>query len=150
MQLIPLNLPIANLKLSRKEDILSVFCIIRKKKLVLTPEEWVRQHIIHYLINHLDTPIGYITTETGLNINKLERRTDILVFGKDKKVKLLVECKAPFVPINEKVLHQIANYNSEIKAPILWLSNGIDHKIFKIDEQENKIQELTEVPKFDE
>jgi hypothetical protein len=148
MKLIPLNLPPANLKLTKKDNLIYVFCIIRKKQLVLTPEEWVRQHIIHYLIYFLNTPIGYISTETGISINKLERRTDIIVYGKDKKVKLLVECKAPSVPINEKVLHQIANYNSKIMAPYLWLSNGIDHKIFKIDHQQNKTEEISEIPNF--
>lgn len=148
MKLIPLNLPPANLKLTKKDNSIYVFCIIRKKQLVLTPEEWVRQHLIHYLINELKTPIGYIATEIGLNINTLNRRTDILVYGKDKKVKLLIECKAPSIPINDKVLHQIANYNSKIMAPYLWLSNGIDHKIFEIDHLQNKIEEISEIPNF--
>jgi len=145
-----LNLPRAPLRLFRKNEVISVFCVIRKKNLVLTPEEWVRQHIIHYLIHHLATPVGLISSEAGIKVNSLDRRCDILVFGKDKQIKILVECKAPEISINEKVLHQIAQYNSKIQADYLWLSNGINHKFYFVDRIQQKIIELEELPKYSE
>lgn len=150
MNLTALNLPRAPLRLSRKNEVISVFCIVRKKNLVLTPEEWVRQHIIHYLIHQLATPVGFISSESGIKVNTLNRRCDILVYSKEKKVKVLVECKAPEISINEKVLHQIAQYNSRIQADYLWLSNGINHKFYLINKAENKLVELERLPKYSE
>lgn len=146
MNLTALNLPRAPLRLSRKNEVISVFCVVRKKNLVLTPEEWVRQHIIHYLIHQLETPVGLISSEAGIKVNTLDRRCDILVYGMDKKVKLLVECKAPDISINEKVLHQIAQYNSKIQADYLWLSNGIHHKFYFLDRSLHKLVELDNLP----
>ena len=148
MNLTALNLPRAPLRLSRKNEVISVFCIVRKKNLVLTPEEWVRQHIIYYLIHQLATPLGLISSETGIKVNTLFRRCDILVYGNDKKIKLLVECKAPDISINEKVLHQIAQYNSKIEADFLWLSNGIQHKFYFVNRKEKKLEELERLPKY--
>ena len=150
MNLTALNLPRAPLRLSRKNEVISVFCVVRKKNLILTPEEWVRQHIIHYLIHHLTTPVGLISSEAGIKVNNLDRRCDILVYGNDKKVKVLVECKAPDISINEKVLHQIAQYNSKIQADYLWLSNGIQHKFYLINKSENNLVELDGLPKYSE
>ncbi len=150
MNLTALNLPRAPLRLSRKNEVISVFCVVRKKNLVLTPEEWVRQHIIHYLIHQLATPVGLISSEAGIKVNTLDRRCDILVYGNDKKVKVLVECKAPEIPINEKVLHQIAQYNSKIQADYLWLSNGIHHKFYFVNKVENKLVELEGLPTYSE
>jgi hypothetical protein len=146
MNLTALNLPRAPLRLSRKNEVISVFCVVRKKNLILTPEEWVRQHIIHYFIHQLVTPVGLISSEAGIRVNTLDRRCDILVYGNDKKVKVLVECKAPEIPINEKVLHQIAQYNSKIQADYLWLSNGIHHKFYFVNKVENKLVELESLP----
>ena len=150
MNLTALNLPRAPLRLSRKNEVISVFCVVRKKNLVLTPEEWVRQHIIHYLIHHLATPVGLISSEAGIKVNTLDRRCDILVYGNDKKVKVLVECKAPDISINEKVLHQIAQYNSKIQADYLWLSNGIHHKFYFLDRSQHKLVELEGLPTYSE
>jgi len=150
MNLITLNLPRAPLRLSRKNEVISVFCVVRKKNLVLTPEEWVRQHIIHYLIHQLETPVGLISSEAGIKVNTLDRRCDILVYGNDKKVKVLVECKAPDISINEKVLHQIAHYNSKIQADYLWLSNGIHHKFYFLDRSQHKLVELDGLPIYRE
>ena len=150
MNLTALNLPRAPLQLSRKNEVISVFCVVRKKNLVLTPEEWVRQHIIHYLIHQLATPVGLISSEAGIKVNALDRRCDIMVYGNDKKIKVLVECKAPEIPINEKVLHQIAQYNSKIQADYLWLSNGIHHKFYLINKSENKLVELEGLPTYSE
>lgn len=123
----PLNLPKAPLKLSRKDDIVYVWCELRKKKLVLTPEEWVRQHLIHYLHNQKGIPMGRIVSEFCVDYNGREKRADIISFDAHGKPELLVECKAPEVSINTDTLFQIAQYQKVIGAKYLMLSNGIDH-----------------------
>lgn len=145
-----LNLPIAPLRLTRNKGVIYVFCVLRKKNLVLTPEEWVRQHIIHYLLTEINVPISLISSEAGIRVNKLDRRCDILVYSSEKKVKILVECKAPEIAINKKVLHQIAQYNSTIQAEYLWLSNGLDHHLYSINQTTGEIKRLEELPKYDQ
>lgn len=123
----PLNLPPATLKLSRKGETVFVWCAIRKKNLLLTPEEWVRQHTIHYLINEKKVPIGTINSEHLVTINGQSRRCDIVVFSRHGKPSLIVECKAPSVPISEQTFLQISNYIQELRSPYFWMTNGIHH-----------------------
>lgn len=144
-----LNLPKAVLKLTKKGEQLFVWCIIRKKTLVLTPEEWVRQHVIHYLINEKNVPIGLITAEQGISIHRLNRRCDVIIYGRDQKAKLLVECKAPEITLSENTLHQIAHYNAELGVDFLWVTNGIQHALYQIDRVNNKILVLDELPGFE-
>jgi hypothetical protein len=149
MDFTPLHLPKAPLKLSQKEGIVFVMCQIRKKKLLLTPEEWVRQHAIHFLISQKSVPKGLIASELGIKIHGLGRRCDIVVYGKDKKIKILVECKAPEVQITEKTLHQIAHYNSSIGADYLWLTNGISHYFIFINRNLKRLEYIEEIPDFE-
>lgn len=145
-----LNLPMAPLKLTRSGETIYVHCQVRKKNLVLTPEEWVRQHVIHFLLAHTEVPIGLIATELGMKINKLKRRSDVVVYGRDKSILLLIECKAPEIPIDDKVLHQAAQYNSHVKANYIWLTNGLDHHLYLINHQTGEIKRLVELPRYDE
>lgn len=143
-----LNLPIAPLKLTKNGETIYVHCQVRKKKLLLTPEEWVRQHVIHFLLTHSEVPIGMMNTEVGMKINKMKRRSDVIVFGSDKSILLLVECKAPEVAINDKVLHQAAQYNSSVKAKYIWLTNGLDHHLYFINHQTGEIERLVNLPRY--
>ena len=143
-----LNLPIAPLKLTKSEETIYVHCQVRKKKLLLTPEEWVRQHVIHFLLTHSEVPIGMMNTEVGMKINKLKRRSDVVVYGRDKSILLLIECKAPEIPIDDKVLHQAAQYNSHVKANYIWLTNGLDHNLYFINHQTGEIKRLEELPRY--
>lgn len=149
MDFTPLHLPKAPLNLTQKEGVFFVLCQIRRKKLVLTPEEWVRQHAIHYLIKKKHVPQGLIASELGIKIHTLGRRCDIVVYGKDKKIKILVECKAPEVPINEKTLHQIAHYNASIGADYLWLTNGLKHYYIFINRNLQRLEYIEELPDFE-
>jgi hypothetical protein len=149
MDFTPLDLPNAPLKLSQKEGVFFVLCEIRRKKIVLTPEEWVRQHVIHYLIKQKQVPQGLIASEIGVKIHKLGLRCDIVVYGKDKKIKILVECKAPEMKITEQTLHQIAHYNAAINADYLWLTNGISHHFIYINRNKQKLEHIEELPNFD-
>ncbi|MDH4472671.1 MAG: type I restriction enzyme HsdR N-terminal domain-containing protein [Fluviicola sp.] len=123
----PLNLPPAKLNLSRKGEQVVVWCIIRKKHLVLTPEEWVRQHAIHFLLNERQIPIGRINSEHLVQINGQARRCDIVVFSEFGKPVLIVECKATSIAIDEKTFLQTSNYVQQLQAPYFWMTNGLQH-----------------------
>lgn len=138
----PLNLPIANFKLSKKDGKIYVWCIVRKKKLVLTPEEWVRQHLLHYLIYHKKFPLSLIASEIEITANKQKRRCDIVVFNTQKLPQILIECKAPEVKLNQKVIQQIIHYNNQLKVPIISVSNGIQHEIIEINYETNEFKKL--------
>lgn len=131
--IVPLDFPKAQLRLKRKNNQVYVWCIIRKMDLVCTPEEWVRQHVIHYLIDHKGISKGLIASEYPLLYNERSKRADIVVFNNDKKPLLIVECKAPEVKIDEKALFQIAQYNATLDVDYLFLTNGLNHLVCHIE-----------------
>lgn len=141
-----LSFPQAELKLTRKEGQVFVWCIIRKKSLVLTPEEWVRQHLIHFLIQEKQIPIGLIAAEMAIEINQLSRRCDVVVFGKDGKPRLIVECKAPEINLTEKTFNQIAQYNAALNVDLLMVTNGLQHIVCQIDRENSQLNYLEELP----
>ena len=142
----PLNLPKADLRLKRRENDIYVWCIIRKKELLCTPEEWVRQHIIHYLINEKNIAPGLMASEFTISYNGLSKRADIVVFDKEMKPILIVECKAPSVAISEQTLYQIAQYNHELNVAYLFLTNGLEHVVCKINRKNNSVDFINELP----
>lgn len=144
-----LNLPKAELRLKRKNDEVFVWCVIRKKELLCTPEEWVRQHIIHDLINNQNIPIGLIASEYALNYNGRLKRADIVVFDRNQKPVLIIECKATNIAITEETLFQIAQYNFELKVPMLMMSNGLNHVYCEINQATGAIQYLEDFPKLE-
>ncbi len=101
-----------------------IFDIARKKWVALTPEEWVRQHILHYLIHDKKYPQSLIAVERGIELNGLQKRFDLVVFTNSGKPKMIIECKAPEETLNEKVFEQIARYNLSLKVDYLWVTNG--------------------------
>lgn len=131
-----LNLPPFEYKVKKIDEKPHIFDIIRRKYLLITPEEWVRQHVLHWLINHHQYPKSLIRTESGLQYNQLAKRTDILVYNRNGLPFLLVECKASFVPLTQSVLEQAIRYNAILKAPYLLISNGLEHLLFKIRQGE--------------
>lgn len=126
-----------------------IFDQIRKKYVILTPEEWVRQHFLNYLINHLGYPKSLIKVESGLSVNKMDKRTDILVYNKDVKPFLLVECKAAHVELDNKVFDQLSVYNCILKAPYLVITNGIKHYCCNINYQTSSYQFQSGIPLYD-
>lgn len=144
----PLDFPQAKLKLTRSGNSVRVFCVIRKKQLMLTPEEWVRQHLIHFLIDHLNVPIGLIASEMSLNINGLSRRCDVVVFNRNGNPVFLMECKAPEIVLGEQVVHQIAHYNFSLGTDFLLITNGKQHRILQLDREKGEIKSLEEFPDF--
>lgn len=110
-----------------------IFDIIRKKYVVLTPEEWVRQHIIHYLVHDHAYPKSLISVEKQLKVNTLIRRTDIVLYAHNGKPVLIVECKAPDIQLTQSTLDQAARYNITLQVPFLWISNGSRHVLCRTD-----------------
>ncbi len=136
MPIVPLNLPQCKLQLSKNKEKIHVFCLGRKKKIILTPEEWVRQHVINYLIEICNVPGGLIHVEKSLQYNKLTHRADLLIYDKIGEAKIIVECKAPEIEINDSVLYQAARYAFSLNVPFLFLSNGLDH--FFLERSQNQ------------
>lgn len=146
--LIPLQLPEPDLKLARKGEDIMVWDDIRKKYLKLTPEEWVRQHYVHLLLEN-DFPKSTITLEGGFRLHQKLQRTDILIY-KDGKPAMLVECKAPQIPINQKTLDQASRYNLHYKAPVIVLTNGLETYIAKVDFDKEQYSLIDKIPPFNE
>lgn len=119
---------------------------LRRKHVVLTPEEWVRQHVVHYLISHRGYPRGLLVLERGLHYNQRRKRTDLLAMDGVGKPLLLVECKAPTVKIDAAVVRQAATYNQTIGAPLLLLTNGLTHYCWRVDFEHGTNERLAEVP----
>ena len=144
----PLNLPTYKFRIKSNENKLVIFDIIRKKYVVLTPEEWVRQHIVHYLIEEKKYPISLIAIEKKLTINGLTKRTDILVFNNKGLHEIIVECKAPKVKINQSSFDQIARYNLKLNANYLIVSNGLDHFFCSMDVKNECYVFLENIPTY--
>jgi len=128
-----LNLPTYNFKLKNSQNKTLIFDKLRKKYVVLTPEEWVRQHFVHFLIDQKKYPETLIAIEKQLTINNLKKRTDILIFNSDGKPEVVIECKAPSIKISQKTFDQIARYNLQLKADFLIVTNGLTHFYCKMD-----------------
>lgn len=141
-----LNLPAIVPKLTRDRDQVFVFDLLRKKNILLTPEEWVRQHWLHFLIKNQRFPKGLISMERGLVYNGLQKRTDLLVFDRHGLPYFLMECKAPEVEINQKVLSQAITYNQTLKCPYIALSNGKKHVFMGFVEEEGMYLQQTTLP----
>jgi hypothetical protein len=145
-----LNLPQANLKLTKKEDKYLVWDMWRQRNLVVTPEEWVRQHLLHYLVDHLAYPKGLIASEQGIQVNGLSRRCDAVVYGKDGSPLMIIECKAPEVQLSEETFYQIAQYNFKLRVNYLILSNGLMHVIARLNTDQQTIEYLDAFPSYAE
>lgn len=146
--IVPLNLPKANLKLKRKNNRIFVRCLVRQKELVLTPEEWVRQHVINFLQQKVNVPLQMIAAEMQIKVNELERRCDLVIYSKDGNPLLIVECKAPEISIDEKVLFQIAQYNRQLQVPYFMMTNGIEHYFTKINYTTGELHYLEQLPDY--
>jgi hypothetical protein len=127
-----LNLPAADFRTKEANGKVWIFDGIRKKYVVLTPEEWVRQHVVHYLVQHKSYPKSLISVERGLNYNQLAKRSDIVVFDRDGKAWMLIECKSPDIEIDEQAVQQAFVYNKSVKATYVALTNGIRHFCFEV------------------
>lgn len=143
-----LNLPTYKFKIKSNENKYAIFDIVRKKYVSLTPEEWVRQHFIHYLIEEKNYPISLIAIEKKITINKLTKRADILVFNAKGLPHIIVECKAPSINITQNAFDQIARYNLKLNANYLLVTNGLKHYYCKIDFSKEEYVFLDTIPDY--
>lgn len=141
-----LNFPQYSFRFKNSENKLLVFDEIRKKFFVLTPEEWVRLHVVKYLMHEKKYSASLINVEKQLKINNITKRYDVVVFNKDGSIFLIVECKAPSVPITQHTFDQIARYNLSLNAEYLMVTNGLDHYFCKMDLENEKYVFLKDFP----
>lgn len=146
--MIKLNFPDYQYSIKSKENKSYIFDPIRKKWLVLNPEEWVRQNCVQFLINEKKIPIGLLQVEKKIEVFNTVKRYDLVVFNTEKKISLLVECKSPSVKITQEAFDQIARYNTVIQSEYLMLTNGLNHFYYQIDFKEKKYIYLTDLPTY--
>jgi hypothetical protein len=144
-----LNLPNYKFRLKSSENKTLIFDNLRKKYMVLTPEEWVRQHFVQFLIEEKKYPASLIALEKQLTLNNRKKRTDILVFNKEGNHDIIVECKAPKIKITQATFDQIARYNLKLKANFLIVTNGLDHFYCKMDFENETYIFLKDIPDYE-
>jgi len=131
-----------------EEENTYIFDVVRKKYLLLTPEEWVRQNFIQYLNKVKKYPLGLMGVEQMVKYNSLKTRADIVMYNTEGKANIIVECKAPDVKITQDTFNQIAKYNSQLKVKYLLVTNGMNHYCCKMDYESNRITFLEEIPNY--
>lgn len=143
-----LNFPKFTFRFKNSENKVSIFDEIRKKFIILQPEEWVRQHTVHYLMQHKAYPKSLINVEKELKLNGLQKRYDVVVFNPDGSIHLIVECKAPRIKIEQSTFDQIARYNLELHASYLMVTNGLTHYYCQMDFEHRKYIFLKDIPSY--
>tara|TARA_R110002033_G_scaffold48003_1_gene93657 strand:- start:1589 stop:2041 length:453 start_codon:yes stop_codon:yes gene_type:complete len=143
-----LNFPKFEYRFKSTENKVSIFDVIRKKFIILQPEEWVRQHCVHYLINNKNYPISLINVEKELTINGLKKRYDIVIFNSDGSIFLIVECKSHSIKIDQTTFDQIARYNLVLNATYLMVTNGLNHYYCEMDMESERYSFLKTIPDY--
>jgi hypothetical protein len=143
-----LNFPKFEYRFKSTENKVSIFDVIRKKFIILQPEEWVRQHCVHYLINDKNYPKSLINVEKELTINGLKKRYDIVIFNSDGSIFLIVECKSHSIKIDQTTFDQIARYNLVLNATYLMVTNGLNHYYCEMDMEQERYSFLETIPDY--
>lgn len=146
--IVPLNLPKTDLQIKKTGEQLFVNCLIRKKSIILTPEEWVRQHFIAFFINKLNYPKGLMSVEKQIKYGDLDKRWDLAVFNTDQNCFLLMECKAPEIKITKSVFEQSLLYYKRLQSDYLIMSNGLDHVVLKKNKTSNQFEQIDFFPDY--
>ena len=136
----------ANIKLRDNDGRREVFDIVRGRFVALTPEEWVRQHVIHWLHEELGYPLELMQVEGAITLNGMSRRCDIVVYDEDVKPLIIVECKNESVALTQKVLDQACRYNLVLQVPYLCLTNGVGQVLCKVDFEEKRVEMIQKLP----
>jgi|TARA_B000000437_G_scaffold37510_1_gene25238 hypothetical protein len=146
--MVDLNIPEQNIEIKSINSKNYIFDLIRKKHLVLTPEEWVRQNLVSYFINDLNYPKGLIKTESSLKYNNLKKRSDILIYNNDMTHYMIVECKSYKMKLNKSHLNQSAMYNKIYRSRYLMVSNGMKHIVCEYDWEKETFKFRSSIPEF--
>ena len=143
-----LNFPRYSFRFKNSENKIAVFDVLRKKFVLLTPEEWVRQHVVQFLIIEKKMPQSLLNVEKQLRVNQMLKRYDLLVYNPDGSIHLVVECKAASVPITQETFDQIARYNLALNARYLMVTNGLQHYYCQMDYEQEKYHFLRDLPEW--
>ncbi|MEE1233306.1 MAG: type I restriction enzyme HsdR N-terminal domain-containing protein [Phocaeicola sp.] len=143
-----LNLPDFQVKIAVTDGKKMVFDPLRRKYVALTPEEWVRQHFVHFLIQHKGYPSGLLANEVQLTLNGTRKRCDTVLYDRTRTPRMIIEYKAPTVPITRQVFDQITRYNIVLKVDYLIVSNGLEHYCCKVDYERFCCNFLKEIPDY--
>lgn len=144
----PLNFPAFSFRVKNTENKTLVFDVLRKKFVVLTPEEWVRQHVIMYLNQILHYPLSHMISERKTGHKNSNQRLDLLIMNAEGNPLILVECKAPSVLITQETFDQIARYQLGLKADFLMVTNGLNHYFCSMDYLNESYQFLKALPAY--
>ncbi|MBQ4173497.1 MAG: type I restriction enzyme HsdR N-terminal domain-containing protein [Prevotella sp.] len=146
--MIPLNLPSYPIKLAGTRQKPSIFDILRRKYVALTPEEWVRQHFVHFLIEHKGYPSSLLANEVSLKIGEKSLRADTVLYDRNLQPRMIIEYKAPSIPLTTHVLNQVGNYNRLLHVDYVIISNGLQHYCCKMDYASQRFVLLEDIPHY--
>lgn len=141
-----LNLPKTNLRITKQGDKYAVFDILRKRYVRLTPEEWVRQHFVHFLMEHKGFPAARMANEVGITLNQTSKRCDTVCYDRNTRPLVIVEYKAPHIALSQETLDQICRYNMVLRVPYMMLSNGMQHLCIEVDYEKGGYRFLDDIP----
>ena len=147
--MIPINLPPSNIKLGGSKERPLVLDVLRRRFVALTPEEWVRQNFIHYLIEKLHYPKGLLANEVSLKVGQKKLRADSVLYDRQLHPRMIMEYKAPNVPISRKVFEQISAYNLLLRVDYLVVTNGLSHYCCRMDYTSKKFVFLEHIPEYE-
>lgn len=146
--MLSLNLPPYATKIAVRDGKNSIWDIIRRKYVALTPEEWVRQHFVHFLVEHKGYPVSLLANEVALTLNGTSRRCDTVLYDRTLSPRMIIEYKAPHIPITQKVFDQISRYNLVFRVDYLIVSNGLSHYCCRMDYDHQSYEFLKDVPEY--
>lgn len=146
--MLTLNLPACDVKVANRDGRTVVFDVIRRRYVALTPEEWVRQHFVHFLLEHKGYPQALLANEVQVQLNGTKKRCDTVLYRRDLTARMIIEYKAPDIEITQKVFDQITRYNMVLKVDYLIVSNGLQHYCCRIDYEQNSYAFLEDIPMY--
>lgn len=146
--MLTLNLPAFPIKVDNRDGRTVVFDVIRRRYVALTPEEWVRQHFVHFLLEHKGYPQALLANEVQVQLNGTKKRCDTVLYRRDLTARMIIEYKAPEIVITQKVFDQITRYNMVLKVDYLIVSNGLQHYCCRIDYEQNSYTFLEDIPMY--
>ena len=148
--MLSLNLPTFNAKIDTRDGKSVIFDVIRRRYVALTPEEWVRQHFVHFLTEHKGYPPSLLANEVQVTLNGTRKRCDTVLFGRNLRARMIVEYKAPEVEITQAVFDQVTRYNMVLRVDYLVVSNGLRHYCCRMDYAHGTYRFLHEIPRYEE
>ena len=146
----PLNLPSFDISIAQRNGRPTVFDPLRRRFVALTPEEWVRQHFVNYLVQHLHYPAGLMANEVELTVGDKHLRCDTLLYNKNMQPQMIIEYKAPHIALSQKVFDQITAYNLLLHVDYLVVSNGMEHLCCQMDYDNRRYVFLHDIPDYNQ